>query len=366
MPRFRADLDRIAPYVPGRGEQEILREYGLDHVVKLASNESPLPPFPPVIEVMRAFVAGVNRYPETTYVEVAGAVAEHLGVAPENLWFGGGGASLLLDTALAAGGPGTSAVYAHPSFVVYRLATAVSGADAVEVPLDGEHRHELDAMAAAVRDDTTVVYVCNPNNPTGTYVATAAVRDLVDALPPSVLVVVDEAYAEYVDEPDYHSMVLDAVAAPNLVVLRTFSKIYGLAGLRIGYLVGRPDVLASLRRTQLPFTVTGVAQAAAVEALRHPDEVARRLALNAAARSDLVAGLRARGFEVADSVTNFVFTRPGMEATTFVEGMLHRGVIVRPTNSPWVRISVGTTEEVAACFTAIDSLIEDRSWPARS
>ena len=361
MPTYRSDLDRITRYVPGRGEQEILREYQLDAVIKLASNESPLPPFPEVVAAIQKAAGGVHRYPETVYTDLAGAVSDHLGVSPENLWFGGGGASLLLHTALAVGGPGTSAVYGDPSFVVYRMGTAIAGATSIEVPLDPEHKHDLPAMAAAIRPDTTVVYICNPNNPTGTYVPTDAVRRFVSDVSESVLVVVDEAYFEFVDRSDYRSMVAEAATSPNMVVMRTFSKIYGLAGLRIGYLVGHPEVLAALRRTQLPFTVTSLAQDAAVESLRHPDEVARRLALNAAGIRHLIEGLVSRGIPVADSVTNFVYMRPPIEAATFVEAMLRRGVIIRPTGSPWVRITVGTAAENAACLAAIGAVLDGES-----
>ena len=251
-------------------------------------------------------------------------------------------------------------MYASPSFVVYRMGTAIAGASPIEVPLDAGHKHDLTAMAAAIRPDTTVVYVCNPNNPTGTYVATEEVREFVAGLPESVLVVVDEAYFEFVDRGDYRSMVEQAAESPNMVVMRTFSKIYGLAGLRIGYLVGHPEVLAALRRTQLPFTVTGIAQDAAIESLRHPAEVARRLALNAAGIRQLSEHLRSRSIPTADSVTNFVYMLPPIDAAEFVEAMLRQGVIVRPTGSQWVRITVGTEEENAACLAAIDRIIEGR------
>jgi histidinol-phosphate aminotransferase len=361
MPRYRADLDRIARYVPGRGEQEILRAYQLASVVKLASNESPLPPFPQVVDAIQQAAHGVHRYPETVYTELGAAVATHLGVDPQNLWFGGGGASLLFNTALAVGGPGTSAVYATPSFVVYRMGTALAGATPIEVPLDADHRHDLDAMAAAVRDDTTIVYICNPNNPTGTYVPTRDVADFIAGVPESVLVVVDEAYFEFVDRSDYQSMAQAAAASPNVVVMRTFSKIYGLAGLRIGYLVGHHEVLEALRRTQLPFTVTGLAQAAAVESLRHPAEVAGRLTLNAAGVVQLTEGLRSLGMDVADSVTNFVYAKPPMDPGPFVEELLRLGVIVRPTGSPWVRITVGTKDENSAFLAAVEAVIPPRT-----
>ena len=355
MPTFRADLDRIAPYVPGRGEQEILREYGLDHVIKLASNESPLPPFPEVVEAIAQAAAGINRYPDTTFHELRTAISEHLGIAGESILLGGGGTGLLLATALAVGGPDTSAVYAAPSFVMYRIGTAISGSRAIEVPVDGGHRHDLDAMAAAVEADTSLVYICNPNNPTGTHVSSEAIRSFVDGLPESVLVMVDEAYCEFADASDYESLVTEAATSPNLVVLRTFSKVFGLAGLRIGFLVGHPELLSSLRRTQLPFTVTDMAQVAALEALRQPQRVADRVVENARGRKQLMAGLASMGLAIADSQTNFVFVVPGVDPGALTEGMVRRGVIIRPTGTPWVRITVGTEAENEACLTALDA-----------
>ncbi len=353
MPTFRSDLEGIGRYVPGRGEREIMREYGLDTVVKLASNESPMPPLPSVQRVIQAAAGSVNRYPDTTMLDVTEAVALHEDVPPEAVWFGAGGASLLLNTALAVGGSDTTAVYAHPSFVAYRLVTKISGATAIEVPLDDHHRHDLDAMAAAIRPDTTVVYVCNPNNPTGTHVATADVRAFLDQVPDSVLVVVDEAYHDYVAAEDYSSMAREAVDRPNVVVLHTFSKIYGLAGLRIGYFVGPPQILTSLRRTQLPFAVTDLAQLAATEALRHPQEIEARVAANAAGRTQLSEGLTALGIPVAESQTNFVYALPPLDSDACIEAMLVRGVIVRPTGSPWIRITVGTEAENATCLAAL-------------
>ncbi|HDH03844.1 MAG TPA: aminotransferase class I/II-fold pyridoxal phosphate-dependent enzyme, partial [Actinobacteria bacterium] len=290
-------------------------------------------------------------------------LADHLGVPVDHLWFGGGGANILLCVTLSTTGPGSSVVYAHPSFLVYRLSTAVAGAERVEVPLDGEHRHDIDAMIAAVRDDTRLLYVCNPNNPTGTHVPTSEVLRLLDAVPESVLVVVDEAYHHYVEADDYWSMVSLVDERPNLAVLQTFSKIYGLAGLRIGYLISRPDLLDPLRKTQLPFTATNLAQVAAVAALRHTDRLAERIETNADGRAELVQGLKARGMATADSQTNFVFARLHDDPLAVTEGLLSRGVIIRPTGTAWQRITVGTPSEIAEFFDALDAVVSGVGSP---
>jgi len=363
MPVFRPDLESIAPYVPGRSEAEILAEYGLDHVTKLASNESPVEPFPEVVEAIAAAAGGVNRYPDTTYQQLGPVLADHLGVPVDHLWFGGGGANILSCVTLSTSGPGSSVVYPHPSFVVYRLSTAVAGAAGLEVPLDGEHRHDIDAMIAAVRDDTRLLYVCNPNNPTGTHVPTSEVVRLLDAVPESVLVVVDEAYHHYVEADDHRSMVPLVGERPNLAVLQTFSKIYGLAGLRIGYLIARPDLLNSLRKTQLPFTVTNLAQVAAVAALQHSDRLAQRVEANAEGRVRLSDGLRDRGVAIADSQTNFVFARLHDDPSALNDALLRRGVIIRPTGSPWQRITIGTQAEIEEFFSAFDDAVAELFSP---
>lgn len=352
VPTFRSDIADLHPYVPGRGFDEIKRIYGLDEVVKLASNESPVEPFPEVVERIRELAAGVNRYPETVYAEIGEAVGRDLGVPPEALWFGGGGADILFHIGMTTGGPGASVVYAWPSFVMYRLATRISYAEPIEVPLDHELCHDLDALRAAVRDDTRVVYICNPNNPTGTHVSTDQVLALAESLPERVLVVVDEAYRHYVTASDYRSLAVEAAASPNLAVLHTFSKVFGLAGLRIGYLVSHPDTLDLLRRSQPPFTVSTLAQQAAITALAHSDRLRERVVANDAARTAVADGLRTAGYSPADSQTNFIWF-PVDDSAALSEHLLQRGVIVRPMGPKALRVSLGTAEENEAFLHAL-------------
>ena len=345
MSMYRTDIEELHPYVPGRGYDKIKELYNLDEVIKLASNESPEPPFPEVVARIAELASGVNRYPETVYTRLAAAVANDLGVPADALWFGGGGTDLLFHIGLATGGPGHSAVYAWPSFIIYRLATQVAHADPIEVPLDSELRHDLPAMRDAVRDDTSVVYICNPNNPTGTHLSSDDVLAFADGLPDGLLLVVDEAYRQYVTADDYRALTAEAMQRPNLIALHTFSKIYGLAGLRIGYVVGRPETLDLLRRTQLPFTVSTLAQEAAIEALAHSERLTERVTANTAGRVTLHAGLRARGYSPTDSQANFVYF-PVDDAEKVAEGLLRSGVIARPMGPSFLRVSVGTPGEI--------------------
>lgn len=354
MPTFRPDLDRIPVYEPGRPIDEVARDLGIEDIVKLASNEAPLPPFPEVRRVIADAGAEVHRYPENSGYHLVRALADHLGISPDSVWLGAGSSQLINCIGVAVGGPGTSAVYGDPSFVMYPIATMVAGAEPVPVPLrDGIH--DPDAMVAAVRADTTVLYLCNPNNPTGTHLPAKVVVEVIDAVPERVLVVVDEAYHEYVTAADHETAVPLAVERPNVVVTRTFSKIYSLAGLRIGYAVGRPETLRALRRTQIPFAANLVAQAAALEALRHPDQVERRREANAVGREELAEGLRRLGLVPYPSEANFVAVDLP-DPVGIADALLRRGVIVRPLGS-LVRITVGLPEENERCLAALGEIL---------
>jgi histidinol-phosphate aminotransferase len=356
VPTFREELRSITPYRPGKPMEEVAREQGLERIIKLASNESPLPPFPEVQQAIARHAADANRYPDNERFYLGRAVARHLGISEEYLLFGGGTTELLLVTALSVSGPQTSAVYAWPSFVMYPIVTKLAGARAIEVPLDDRMRHDLAAMAAAVREDTTVVYVCNPNNPTGTYVAGEDLFEFIDGLPARVLVVVDEAYHEFAQAADYGTALPLALERDNVLVTRTFSKVYGLAGLRVGYMVGRTGTLDQLRRAQIPFSVSSLAQVAAIESLNHPDRVTERIEHNAEGLKLFSDGLAARRIPYAESQTNFVYLRPGDDAGKAHQSMLRRGVIIRPMEDGWCRVTVGTEAENRIFFETLDEV----------
>jgi histidinol-phosphate aminotransferase len=356
--RIRPDLDRIHPYRPGRAVSEVAAELDLDDVVKLASNEHAEPPWPEVQRAVAGAISGVNRYPDNAKPDIVAALGRHLGVPAETVWCGGASNELTLVTALAMGGPGTSAVYGWPSFSLYQIGTRAAMADDIAVPLTADHRHDLDAMLDSVRADTTVVYVCNPNNPTSTHVDGDSLERFVESLPETTLVIVDEAYAEYATAADYRSMVPLAASRPNVMVTRTFSKIYGLAGLRIGYAVTAAESIAEFRRIQLPFTVSRLAEVAAVEALAHQDRVEERAGANAVEITRITARLRDRGVEVADSQANFVYADFAGRAEEIVDGLLRRGLIVRPVQPEgFLRITAGVPDENDRLLEALDGLL---------
>jgi histidinol-phosphate aminotransferase len=355
MPAFRSDLDQIPVYQPGKPIDEVSRELGIDDIVKLASNEWPLEPFPEVIEAVTAAAAEFNRYPENSVYHVVNALSAHLGVPADHVWMGAGSTELLGCIALAVGGPGTSTVFSDPSFVMYPISAALTGAEALPVPATAVMGHDLAAMRQAIRDDTSLVFICNPNNPTGTYLPIADVAAFIDSVPERTMVVVDEAYFEFVTAADYGTAIPLAVARDNVIVTRTFSKIYGLAGLRVGYAVGQPDTLAQLRRAQVPFSVNSAAQAGALAALAHAERLIERVSDNDLARGQMEEGLASRGLDYVPSQTNFVLIRPGGDPQALSDALLHLGVIVRPMG-PFIRVTIGTPAEDRRFLEALDEV----------
>lgn len=362
MPRYRPEISALNPYQVGRPIEEVALEYGLqpDSIIKLASNESPYGPFPGVMEAAAEAMASSNRYPDPDLWDLSRALAAELGVEPANLLFGNGSVGLLGEVASAVGGPGTKAIYGWPSFVMYRFVSSWAGSDTVEVPLDGDFAFDLDAIGEAIDPDTRVVYLCNPNNPTGTVISGEEIEAFVDSVPDWVLVVVDEAYHHYVRHSGYRAAVPLALTHPNVVVLRTFSKVYALAGQRIGYAVGRPETLGEIRKAQAPMSVGQVAQAAALASLGQPDELRRRIEANAAGLHHLLGVIAERGLRATESHANFVFFEmPGGGSERAAREFAKRGVIIRPMSRGWLRVTVGTEAENERFVTVLGEVLAD-------
>jgi histidinol-phosphate aminotransferase len=341
---LRPVLSGLRSYKPGRNPADIARELGLEAAVKLASNESAYGPLPSVRAVIAAAAADINRYPDMAATELTAALVKHCAVTPDEVAIGCGSVGLYQQLLAAVAGPGDEIVYAWRSFEVYPILVELSGATAVAVPLRGP-THDLAAMAAAVTDHTRMIFVCNPNNPTGTAVHAAGLQRLLDAVPDDVLVVIDEAYREFVTDPDVPDGLVLASERDNVAVLRTMSKAYGLAGLRVGYCVAAPPVIDALRKVQLPFTVSSVAQAAAVASLDAEQELLDRVRAAVVERARVQAALQELGLDVPDSQANFVWLDLGAQALAFAVSCERRGVIVRPFAGDGVRVTVGTPEE---------------------
>jgi histidinol-phosphate aminotransferase len=336
-----------------------------DDVAMLASNECWVAPSPDVAVAAQAVLTGVHRYPDPSYTALRTALSERYGVPRHRIALGNGSCDLLLAAGEALLEPGAEVIYAWPAFSVYPHLAAASGARGIQVPLDAEDRHDLDAMAAEVTVATRLILVCNPNNPTSTALPLEAVEAFLDRVPRHVCVILDEAYCEYaLTLGDTYASLELLRRWPNLVLLRTFSKVYGLAGLRVGYgLCGSEAFRAAVDQVRQPFYLNMAAQAAAIEALRHQDEVERRVARTVAARTELAGGLRAQGLWVADTDANFVWVHLHQDTieSEVVAGLAERGVLVRAGASLGregsLRVTVGTEAENARFLAAMGELV---------
>jgi len=311
---------------------------------KVSANENPYPPLPSVLETIRQAAAAVNRYPDASVSRLRGALADVLEVPVEHVATGTGSVGILGQIMQATCDPHDEVIYAWRSFEAYPIVTRLAGARPVPVALDDDARHRLNAMAAAITPRTRAVLLCTPNNPTGPAIGHAELEDFLDLVPCEVLVVVDEAYAEFVSDPTAADSLALYRDRPNLVVLRTFSKAYGLAGLRVGYAVAHEPVAAALRKTAVTFGVNSLAEAAAVASLGARDELKRRVDALVAERTRVINGLRTLGWRLPDSQGNFVWLPLGAASKQFSIHANHVGLTVRQFGDEGVRVTIGETK----------------------
>ena len=361
MSLFRSALDGLVPYEPGKPEDEVQRELGLERVVKLASNEGPWGPFPAALEALERSARSLNRYPDGGAFHLRAAIAERHGVETANVVTGAGADAIIGHLSVATLDPGDEVVTAWPSFISYALDALKLGAVPRRVPLVGDH-YDLDALLEAIGPRTKLVYIATPNNPTGTMTSREQLGAFLERVPEHVLTVVDQAYFEYIDRPDYPDAVADhLLAGRRVLVLRTFSKIYGLAGLRVGYGVGPEDVIEAIGKTRRAFDVSTPAQVAALASIDGAAELADRRRLTADGRAALERTLREHGLEPAGpAVANFLFVEVGDDAVALFQALLRQGAIVRPLaafGAPnALRITVGTPDENAFFAEALASV----------
>ncbi|HET7397405.1 MAG TPA: histidinol-phosphate transaminase [Intrasporangium sp.] len=352
--RLRAVLASLPDYKPGK---PAAAPAGVT-AYKLSSNENPYGPLPSVLAAVSEAATRMNRYPDMTVTALTERLARALGVPPECLAFGTGSVAVLAQVVAAACDAGDEVVFAWRSFEAYPIVTELAGAKAVMVGLDEQQRHRLDAMAAAITERTRVVLLCTPNNPTGPAVHVDEVRRFLARCPTEVLVVIDEAYAEFVRDPDAVAGLELWREHPNVVVLRTFSKAYGLAGLRVGYAVAHPPVAAALRKTATPFGVNSLAQTAAIASLDAAEELLERVEALVAERERVAQELADQGWTLPRSEANFVWFPLGAESTAFSQACEAAGLMVRQYGDDGVRVTIGEPEantrllDVAAAFGA--------------
>jgi histidinol-phosphate aminotransferase len=347
---FRRSTADLVPYEPGKPVEEVQRELGLARVVKLASNEGPFGPFPAALEALERCAPELNRYPDGGAWELRSALAALHGVRFEQVALGAGADGVIDCLSQAVLDEGDEIVCGWPSFPSYVLDAIKLGARPVRVPLS-DHRYDLDALLAAITPATKLVYVCHPNNPTGTMNTRAELDTFLDQVPGHVLTVIDQAYFEYIDDADYPDAIEEYFKrGARVIVLRTFSKIYGLAGLRVGYGIAGEDVVTEIGKVRRAFDISTAAQVAALASLGDADELARRRAQCAAARERVGEVLTSAGFEVAGpAAANFLYAETGADARTVFDALLREGVIVRPLNAfgsqSAIRVTVGTDDE---------------------
>ena len=359
-------IARIKPFVPGRPISAVKRELGLSRVTKLASNENPLGPSPKARAALSASVQDLHRYPDAGNFELRAAIGRHTGVDPAAIAPGNGTTELISLLISAFVLPDTEILTSESTFVAYKLGASVSGRRIVEVPLAADRGYDLDAMARAVTPATRLIFIANPNNPTGSLLSTEELQSFVDAVDARCgedrpLIVFDEAYIEYVDPEDAPDTLSILNARPRTIILRTFSKAHGLAGLRCGYALATPELVGHLDRVRSPFNVNALAQSACIAALEDEAHLLRTRRTNAALRQALISQLTDRGLSVTPSHANFVLVDVNRSAETVFQELLREGVITRPASvmgfPSSLRISVGNARECRLLLSALDTVL---------
>jgi histidinol-phosphate aminotransferase len=346
-PRY---VSAIQPYVPGKPVEELERELGIRDSVKLASNENPLGPSPLVLkEIINDLTntkssLSLNRYPDGNGYYLKQALSRGLSVSEDEIILGNGSNELIDIAARTFLQPGDEAVMAFPSFVVYPMATQAQGAKAIQIPLK-QYTHDLDAMADAITSSTKIVFIANPNNPTGTMNTKAEFERFMKKIPEGILVVCDEAYCEYVTKPDYPDSMKYLAQGKDILILRTFSKMYGLAGLRIGYGIGGKDIIGEMNKLRPPFNTSSIAQKAAVWALQDENHLRRTREINEQGKTYLYKELDSIGMKYVPTEANFIFMPLEQDAHTLYTILLKQGVIVRPMGQHEIRVTIGLPEE---------------------
>jgi len=352
-------IEALSAYEGGKPIEELARELGITDAVKLASNENPLGPSPRALDAARQVLSDSHRYPDGAAYNLRAKLAKKHGVGMDELLLGAGSNELLDLIVRVFCTSAEHIVFAEPAFVVYRIAAMACGVPFTAVPLAAGLVHDLPAMAAAVTPQTRVMFIANPNNPTGTHVGRTAVEKLLREVPPDVIVVMDEAYLEYADAPDYPDSLQLRGLRERLLVLRTFSKIYGLAAFRVGYAVGPRPLIDYMNRVRAPFNVSTLGQAAAAAALDDQDHVETSRALNQRERTLMTEALVGRGLNVAPSQANFVLVDVKRPARAVYEALLQKGVIVRPFASlpTSLRVTIGTERENERFLNALGQVL---------
>lgn len=356
----RQGILKLKPYVPGKPIEEVQREYGLTDIIKLASNENPLGPSPKAVEAMKRVCEKAGLYPDGSCFALRDRVAKHIGVEPDYLTFGAGSDEVIHEIGIALLEDGDEIIQCSPTFVQYETAATLNECPCRTVALKN-YTYDLDAMAECINERTKLVFIANPNNPTGTMVTHEAVEKLLSKLPKRAVLILDEAYFEYIERPDFPNALPWVLEGRNVILLRTFSKIYALAGLRIGYGIARPELIGYLEQVRQPFNVNSVAQAGAIASLEDAEHVTRSRKLNSEGKQYFYKEFDRLGLPYAPSEANFVWVDLKKDSREAFKELLKRGVIIRtgdifgmPTHA---RVTIGTSEENTRFISALEEVL---------
>jgi histidinol-phosphate aminotransferase len=345
LPRARPAVDRLPAYRPGKGAAQAEAEHGITNAIKLASNENPDAPLDSILAAVAEAAAGANRYADHRATALRERIGQWLGVDAAGVTIGAGSVGLLQQLFLTFVDAGDEVVYPWRSFEVYPVYTKLMGGVEITTPLTSEHAFDLDALATAITPSTRMVLLATPNNPTGTALHTSELRQLLRGIDPGTVVVIDEAYREFLD-PSFGDPATELVPEfPNVVVTRTFSKAHGLAGIRVGYAIGHPDVIASIDKTLFPFAVNGLAQAAAIAAIDSIDLIQERVGRILGERARVTASLAADGWSMPDAQANFVYLPLGERTDSIYLDLERRGIVTRPFANEGIRVTIGSAEQ---------------------
>lgn len=351
-------ISAIKPYVPGKPIEELERELGIKDSVKLASNENPLGPSPFALEAIKTRQSGLNRYPDGGGYYLRKALAERLSLDMDNIILGNGSNELIDIAVRTFMRPGDEAVMAHPSFVVYSMSVQAMGCNPILVPLK-DYRHDLKGMLKAVNEKTRILFIANPNNPTGTINKKEEFDHLMENIPKEILVIMDEAYYEYVTDPEYADSMKWFRRRRDILILRTFSKIYGLAGLRIGYGIADKNIITEMNRLRPPFNTNTLGQVAALASLADEEHIKRSRQINEEGKVFLYKGLEGLNIQYIPTEANFIYV-PIKNAFTIYDALLKRGIIVRPMGPEAIRVTIGLLEENKRFIEALKLVLESQ------
>ncbi len=362
MSVFRKELETLKKYVPGKPIEDVKREYGLTDIVKLASNENPLGPSPKAKQAIVDAVSSVHIYPDGAALDLRKKLADFYGISDDMIMFGNGGEEIIKMLAYAMIEKGDETIFAWPSFSLYDIATNLMGGKSVPVKTVGNFKHDFKSFVAAITDKTKMIFVCNPNNPTGNIMTKEEVDYLVDNIPEHIVLVLDEAYYEFAKVNPQYPNGLDYLAKrPNTVVVRTFSKVAGLAGLRVGYMISSPQIISEMTKVKNVFNSNRIAQIAAMAAIDDQKHIAKTVELNYISIGMMEEFFDVKGLSYAPANANFVWVNVGRDSRVVNEELLKRGIIIRPGflwgEDDYIRISTGTIEQTQRVIDALDEIL---------